>query len=121
MGSPSVRLAKGGPLYPPACAEKRAGKPFRPGTGPSGRYPGRYPADSIVWEFLAKYLFLLAGVEGLEPPTPGFGDRCSSQLSYTPSRADRCMKARPNARATIRAAHSSRHHSGVGAATTAVP
>src|SRR5215213_4964025 len=29
--------------------------------------------------------FPLAGVEGLEPPTPGFGDRCSSQLSYTPS------------------------------------
>src|ERR1700680_1773040 len=28
----------------------------------------------------------LAGVEGLEPPTPGFGDRCSSQLSYTPMR-----------------------------------
>ena len=27
---------------------------------------------------------LLAGVEGLEPPTPGFGDRCSDQLSYTP-------------------------------------
>ena len=27
----------------------------------------------------------LAGVEGLEPPTPGFGDRCSSQLSYTPA------------------------------------
>jgi hypothetical protein len=26
----------------------------------------------------------LAGVEGLEPPTPGFGDRCSGQLSYTP-------------------------------------
>src|SRR5262249_60307834 len=26
----------------------------------------------------------LAGVEGLEPPTPGFGDRWSSQLSYTP-------------------------------------
>jgi hypothetical protein len=26
----------------------------------------------------------VAGVEGLEPPTPGFGDRCSSQLSYTP-------------------------------------
>jgi len=23
-------------------------------------------------------LFLLAGVEGLEPPTPGFGDRCSA-------------------------------------------
>ncbi len=27
----------------------------------------------------------MAGVEGLEPPTPGFGDRCSSQLSYTPA------------------------------------
>src|SRR3954451_10912274 len=32
-------------------------------------------------------LALVAGVEGLEPPTPGFGDRCSSQLSYTPRRA----------------------------------
>lgn len=31
-----------------------------------------------------KKMYLLAGVEGLEPPTPGFGDRCSSQLSYTP-------------------------------------
>ena len=29
----------------------------------------------------------MAGVEGLEPATPGFGDRCSSQLSYTPSGA----------------------------------
>src|SRR5271166_3807574 len=26
----------------------------------------------------------MAGEEGLEPPTPGFGDRCSNQLSYTP-------------------------------------
>src|SRR5258706_9655145 len=31
-----------------------------------------------------KLLIFLAGVEGLEPPTPGFGDRCSGQLSYTP-------------------------------------
>jgi hypothetical protein len=34
----------------------------------------------------------LAGVEGLEPPTPGFGDRCSSQLSYTPR-----VRRRPDA------------------------
>src|SRR5208337_1173144 len=27
----------------------------------------------------------LAGVEGLEPPASGFGDRRSSQLSYTPA------------------------------------
>lgn len=27
---------------------------------------------------------ILAGVAGLEPATPGFGDQCSSQLSYTP-------------------------------------
>jgi hypothetical protein len=36
---------------------------------------------------LGKSLILLAGEEGLEPPTPGFGDRCSNQLSYTPARA----------------------------------
>ena len=28
---------------------------------------------------------LLAGAEGLEPPTAGFGDRCSNQLSYAPA------------------------------------
>jgi hypothetical protein len=27
----------------------------------------------------------VAGVEGLEPPASGFGDRRSSQLSYTPT------------------------------------
>src|SRR5262249_20127120 len=26
----------------------------------------------------------LAGAEGLEPPTAGFGDRCSTKLSYAP-------------------------------------
>src|SRR5207244_631499 len=26
-----------------------------------------------------------AGQEGLEPPTAGFGDRCSAKLSYCPS------------------------------------
>jgi hypothetical protein len=34
----------------------------------------------------------MAGVEGLEPPTPGFGDRCSSQLSYTPPEANAAAK-----------------------------
>ena len=28
----------------------------------------------------------LAGAEGFEPPAFGFGDHCSSQLSYTPWR-----------------------------------
>ena len=27
----------------------------------------------------------MAGQEGLEPPTVGFGDRCSSQLNYWPA------------------------------------
>ncbi len=27
----------------------------------------------------------VAGVEGLEPPTIGFGDRCSTNSNYTPS------------------------------------
>ena len=26
----------------------------------------------------------MAGQEGIEPPTPGFGDRCSAKLSYWP-------------------------------------
>ena len=30
-------------------------------------------------------------MEGLEPPTPGFGDRCSSQLSYTPIACSKCL------------------------------
>jgi hypothetical protein len=30
----------------------------------------------------------VAGVKGLEPLTPGFGDRCSGQLSYTPLNAE---------------------------------
>ena len=36
----------------------------------------------------------VAGVEGLEPPTPGFGDRCSGQLSYTPNPRPRPCRSR---------------------------
>ena len=43
------------------------------------RQTGRYSSS--------KSLISLAGEEGLEPPTPGFGDRCSNQLSYPPARA----------------------------------
>ena len=36
---------------------------------------------------------LLAGAEGLEPPTAGFGDRCSTRLSYAPPQNRSCRKA----------------------------
>ena len=32
----------------------------------------------------ATIMYILAGQEGLEPPTSGFGDRCSTKLSYWP-------------------------------------
>ena len=31
------------------------------------------------------FICKLAGAEGFEPPTAGFGDQCSSQLSYAPA------------------------------------
>src|SRR6185312_5520291 len=40
----------------------------------------------------------MAGEEGLEPPTPGFGDRCSNQLSYTPTERRSCRNPRADAR-----------------------
>src|SRR5260370_12711773 len=38
----------------------------------------------------------LAGQEGLEPPTAGFGDRDSSQLSYCPLRGTAGTLAQPD-------------------------
>jgi hypothetical protein len=35
-------------------------------------------ASNQDWKNLSKSLILLAGVAGLEPATPGFGDRCST-------------------------------------------
>src|SRR6266571_6432403 len=37
----------------------------------------------------------LAGQEGLEPPTTGFGDRDSGQLSYCPVRGTAGMRKQP--------------------------
>tara|TARA_Y100001963_G_scaffold58138_1_gene81362 strand:- start:950 stop:1381 length:432 start_codon:yes stop_codon:yes gene_type:complete len=34
---------------------------------------------------IANSEFMLAGVEGFEPPTVGFGDRCSTNWNYTPA------------------------------------
>ena len=40
---------------------------------------------------------VLAGVEGFEPPTCGFGDRCSANLSYTPALGEVIVAKRPTA------------------------
>lgn len=54
------------------------------GTACHTEWGGRCPAWHKILISIALFLNL-AGVEGLEPPTPGFGDRCSSRLSYTPA------------------------------------
>ncbi len=35
---------------------------------------------------------MLAGAEGLEPPTIGFGDRCSTNSNYTPKQFFKTQK-----------------------------
>ncbi len=41
-------------------------------------HPGSVTAKIWIANFDLTNCFLMAGVEGLEPPTPGFGDRCST-------------------------------------------
>ena len=45
------------------------------------------PFHSLSQLQLSNLLILLAGEEGLEPPTPGFGDRCSNQIELHSYRA----------------------------------
>jgi hypothetical protein len=79
------------PQTPPA-RHKPSRRSERQGTGRSllfvtrGVTPPDFPM-ARSFDLLLNLLTLMAGEEGLEPPTPGFGDRCSNQLSYTPTRA----------------------------------
>ena len=50
--------------------------------------PPRQKAGSAVSQSLA-------GVGGFEPPTGGFGDRCSTGLSYTPTLTTYCQASQP--------------------------
>ena len=46
-----------------------------------------FDSPTLIFEALPEieFFYLLAGEAGLEPATSGFGDRCSSQLSYSPA------------------------------------
>jgi hypothetical protein len=72
----------------PARAERAVCLPKIPANFPISAYQALTTQLSVSITLLLKAhkeLILLAGEEGLEPPTPGFGDRCSNQLSYTPT------------------------------------
>ena len=45
---------------------------------------GLTPTTPSRWRVYRFHHLGMAGVEGLEPPTGGFGDRCSTKLSYAP-------------------------------------
>src|SRR5262249_42821273 len=52
---------------------------------PKPLHPGHPPTSFIV----------MAGVEGFEPPTPGFGDRCSSRTELHACRPTAAARADP--------------------------
>ncbi len=48
-------------------------------------FPQAPRAYTLISVFLFDFFLILAGVAGLEPAACGFGDRCSTKLSYTPT------------------------------------
>ncbi len=59
---------------------------------------GLTPTTPSRWRVYRFHHLGMAGVAGFEPTTNGFGDRCSTGLSYTPIEAGRTSYASPRFR-----------------------
>ena len=62
--------------------------------------PAYTPEDFNATLIGGKCLIYLAGEEGLEPPTPGFGDRCSNQIELH-SYAGRMCSVKPERKSSF--------------------